>query len=128
MAERTTRPAPPNHWTQAWISVQLGLAYAASGQSANAIAELNQGLQAAGGFEHHLSATALLELGKLAFQQGQVSRAGSSFYEASHSAALFGQYDLIEESLRWGTLAHIVSGQEDQALAVKSIAFEKQAL
>ncbi|MCH7727228.1 MAG: hypothetical protein IH991_12225, partial [Planctomycetes bacterium] len=37
------RPAPPNHWSQAFINVQLGLAFASADRKADARATLQQG-------------------------------------------------------------------------------------
>ncbi|MBI2477972.1 MAG: CHAT domain-containing protein [Planctomycetia bacterium] len=53
----------------------------------------------------------ILALGKLAFEQEQYAAASGMFLEASLSAAWFSQYALVEEALRWGTVTHLVSGQ-----------------
>jgi len=111
LAALQARPAPPNHWTQAWISVQLGLANAAAGQTPTAISELTAGSVAGGGFEHPLSAIALLELGKLAFRQEQFGAAAQWFLEASLSGAMLQQFDVVEEAIRYGALTHLVTGQ-----------------
>ncbi|HTN74379.1 MAG TPA: CHAT domain-containing protein [Pirellulaceae bacterium] len=105
------RPAPANHWSQAWISVQLGLAYACAGKKKEAAVELAKGLQVANRFDHPLTPLALLELGKLAFAEQQYDIAATMFYEATFPAVAFGQYDVIEESLRWGQLTHIVTNR-----------------
>lgn len=103
------RPAPPNHWSQAWISVQLGLAYASAGKPAEAAAELTKGLQAGGQYDHPLTAIGLVELGKLAFAQEKYDVAAAMFYEATFPAMAFDQHDTLEEAFRWGQLTHIVS-------------------
>ena len=105
------RPAPPNHWSQAWISVQLGLAQLSAGRVPSAVTDLTAGVVAGAGFDHPLSSLALLELGKIAFAQQSYATAAQSFLDASISAALFQQYDIVEESLRWGLLTHRVTGQ-----------------
>ena len=105
------RPAPPNHWSGAWISSLLGLTYASAGRVPEAQAELGQSLTAGGNYDHPLTATSLLALGKLAFAHEQYGQASQWFLEASYSAAWFSQYGLVEESLRHGALTHIVSGQ-----------------
>lgn len=105
------RPGPPNHWTQAWISVQLGLAQLAAGRGAPAVADLSAGVVAGAGFDHPLTSLALLELGKIAFSQQSFATAAQSFLDASLSAALFQQYDVVEEAMRWGMLTHRVTGQ-----------------
>jgi tetratricopeptide (TPR) repeat protein len=104
------RPARPNHWSQAWVSILLGLVQAAEGTADQAAVELQKGISAGGQFDHPLTATALLELGKLALQQGEHGPAGTYFLEATLSAAWFGQEDLIEEAFRWGVKNHIMSG------------------
>ena len=105
------RPAPPNHWSGAWIDALLGLAYASSGRSQEAASELAKSLVMASQFDHPLTATALLALGKIAFEQEQYATASGMFLEASLSAAWFSQYALVEEALRWGTVTHLVAGQ-----------------
>ncbi|MHB0957746.1 MAG: CHAT domain-containing protein [Pirellulaceae bacterium] len=111
------RPAPPNNWTQAWISVQLGLAYAAKGKDAEAVAELKQSLLVAG-MDHNLTSTALLELGKLAFRTGDFAAAGTYFLEATYSATLcseedYTQYEIMAEAFRWAMITHLVTGKQD---------------
>ncbi|MDA1052751.1 MAG: hypothetical protein O3C40_20040 [Planctomycetota bacterium] len=107
----TVRPAPPNHWSGAWVDALLGLAYASSGRSQEAVSELNKSLVMASQFDHPLTATALFALGKIAFEQEQYGNASQMFHEASLSAAWFSQYALVEESLRWGAVTHLVAGQ-----------------
>lgn len=111
-----SRPAPNRHWTQAWISCQLGLAYIAAGKPADAKAELNKSLLV-GGMDHMLTPTALLELGKLAIQEKQYAAAEQLFLEATYSAAYLVQqdsgmydYDVIGEAFRWGMVAHRAAG------------------
>ncbi len=105
------RPAPVNHWSQAWISVQLGLAYAGAGKTAEAVTELRKGLLVAGTYDHPLTDIALLELGKLHFEQGHLDEAGNFFLEATFAAAQFGHASMIEEGFRGGLVAHFVSGK-----------------
>ncbi|MCA9120576.1 MAG: CHAT domain-containing protein [Planctomycetales bacterium] len=105
------RPAPPNHWSGAWIDALLGLAYASSGRSQEAASELGKSLVMASQFDHPLTATALFALGKIAFEQDQYAAASGMFVEASLSAAWFSQYALVEEALRWGAVTHLVAGQ-----------------
>ena len=72
-------PGPPNHWTEAWISVQLGCAYAAAGNAAQASTELNKALLAGGQFDHPLASTAYVELGRLALEAGDFVAASAFF-------------------------------------------------
>lgn len=102
---------PPNHWSQAWVSVQQGLAYASAGKRAEAAALLTKGLQVGGRYDHPLTPLALLELGKLAFAEGKFDIAATMFYEATFPAVAFEQYDIIEEAFRWGHLTHLVTNK-----------------
>ncbi|MFV1968263.1 MAG: CHAT domain-containing protein [Pirellulaceae bacterium] len=106
----SVRPTRPNHWSQAWVSVLLGLAYAAEGKADQATSELQKSLSAGGQFDHPLTATALLELGKIAYRQGQHSPAATYFLEATMSAAWFEREDVMEEAFRWGTKNHLMAG------------------
>ncbi|MEX0820320.1 MAG: tetratricopeptide repeat protein, partial [Pirellulaceae bacterium] len=81
------RPAPPNHWSGAWVDTLLGLAYAAAGRSQEAGSELSKSLVMGSQFDHPLTATSLFALGKLAFEQEQFGNASQMFLEASLSAA-----------------------------------------
>lgn len=106
------RPGKPNHWSQCWVELQLGLAYASANKIPQAASELQKSVVAAGTYEHPLSCVALLELGRLAFEQGKYDAAMQSCHEASISAAYFDRFDVMEEAFRIGALAHTVSGQK----------------
>ncbi len=112
VAALARRPGKPNHWSQCWVELQLGLAYASANKIPQAASELQKSVVAAGTFEHPLSCVALLELGRLAFEQGKYDAAMKSCHEASISAAYFDRFEVMEEAFRIGTLAHIVSGQK----------------
>jgi tetratricopeptide (TPR) repeat protein len=105
------RPGQPNHWSQCWISLALGLSYASANKPAQAATELTESLLAGGQYEHALSGMALLELGKLAWEKGEQDTAAALFVEASLSAAAYDQYEVVEEALRWGATAWTVSGK-----------------
>lgn len=106
------RPAPPNSWAQAWVSVLLGLAYSAAGQSQQAIGELQTGLLAGGTYDHPLTATALLEMGKLSVAAGQHEAANTFFYEATFPAVAFGQPEVMEEAFRLGSENFLATTQQ----------------
>lgn len=95
------RPTAPNHWTQGWISLMLGVAKHSVGDSQVAVAELQSSISF-GRMDHELSGLALLELGKLAFEQKQYPQAANYFKESTISAALYNSYDVVEEAVRWG--------------------------
>jgi CHAT domain len=107
----SSRPGPPNHWSQCWIELQLGLAYAAANKLPQAINELNKSLLAMDQFDHPLTCVALLELGRIAFDEGKYDVAVNYFHEATISAAYFDLYVVMEEAFRRGAEAHLLSGQ-----------------
>ncbi|MFN0020354.1 MAG: CHAT domain-containing protein [Pirellulaceae bacterium] len=105
------RPGPPNHWSQCWISLQLGCAYAAAGKPQEAASELTKSLQAGDTYDHPYTCLGLLELGKLAFKQGKFDAAQVYFQESTYAAAYFERFDVMEEAFRYGALTHLISGQ-----------------
>ena len=102
-----------NHWSQAWVNVQRGLAQAGAERFDEAARNLQAALVVAGQFDHPLTATALLELGKLAIDRGDYSEAAELLVEASLAAAQFEQSLEIEEALRLASTAHILSGERE---------------
>lgn len=113
IAVLSRRPGPPNHWSQAWIDLQLGLALVAGGKPTEAILYLNRSVVAAGEFDHPLTATALLELGRLALLRGDYDDASKYFHEASISAVQFGDATVLEEAFRYGTTAHLLDNRRE---------------
>lgn len=107
------RPAPPNHWSQAWIDVQLGIALASAGRVTEAVPILERSLLVGGTYEHPMSCYALLELGKLAQENGQHAAAVNYFAEATYSGALFGANDVMEEAFRRATASFMVINKKD---------------
>ncbi|MHB8899391.1 MAG: tetratricopeptide repeat protein, partial [Thermoguttaceae bacterium] len=92
------RPGPPNHWSQAWIDVELGLALIAAGKPTEALPTLNRAIVASGQYDHPLTPTVLVELGRLALDRGDYKTAIGYFNEASLSAYYY-DTSIIEESL-----------------------------
>jgi hypothetical protein len=110
------RPAGhPNHWSEAWINVELGAALAAGGRSAAAAPALQKATLASGEFEHQLTGIAQLELGRLAMAAGDCASASQHFEEASYDAYYFTDVvrlpdlGLMEEAFRYGALNHILA-------------------
>lgn len=106
------RPGLPNHWSQCWISLALGLSYHSANKPEQATSEITQSLLAGGAFEHPLSAMGMLELGKIAFEKKEYPAAGTYFLEATYSAALYEQYDVLEEAFVWGATTWSVLGKQ----------------
>ncbi len=97
------------------MDVLLASAYSASGKDGQAIPLYKRGLVAGGQFDHPFTNVALFELGRLAMQGGDFKTAINMFEEASYSAARYISPDgptMIEESLRFAAMAHILSNQK----------------
>ena len=102
---------PRNHWASVWMDVQVGLAFAAENRNAQAKERLTNSLLAAGQFDHPLTATALLELGKISLAEGDLDSAGDYFEEATYSAFHFYDPGLLEEAFRYASLTHLLSNR-----------------
>ncbi|HVX11811.1 MAG TPA: CHAT domain-containing protein [Pirellulales bacterium] len=105
----SARPALPNHWSEAWVDTQLGLAYSAAGKVEQARKTLQQAELAGGAFDHPFTGTVLLELGRLDLAAGDFKSAERNFLEASWAAANYADYTVIEEALRYGALNHFLA-------------------
>lgn len=109
IAAYSRRPGQPNHWSEAWIDVQLGLAQLAGGQTAQAKTALQRALVAEGQFDHPLTSTALLALGEIALEEGDFGAATSLFAEASLTAVQYPSPDIVGEAFTWGLITHMAS-------------------
>jgi CHAT domain-containing protein len=112
MAKLAARPGPPNHYSEAWIDVQLGLALQAAGRDAQAIAMLQRSILVAGEYDHPLTPTALLVLGQILMKQGNYTGAAKYFDEATYAAVNFADYEVLEEAFRYGALVHLVTNHK----------------
>src|SRR5262249_5637218 len=63
-----------------------------------------------GEYDHPLTGLALLELGRLAADRGDVPVAMQSFAEASYSGYYFSQPEVVEDALREATSLYIQTG------------------
>lgn len=115
-------PGLPNHWSQAWVDAQLGVALLYGGKQTEAVATLNRSLVAAGEFDHPLTASSLLELGKAAFFGGNQAEAARLFLEASFSAYHYADLIVLDEALRYGALVHLVSNAKGVYPPLASVA------
>jgi len=111
LAKLQQRPGPQN-WSEAWIDLQLGLAYACAGENAQAITHLKRSLLLGGEYDHPLTTVALLELGRLAMEAGHFDAALQSFAEASYAAVYAENAGALEEAFRLGAQAHLISNQQ----------------
>jgi len=113
LAALSSRPGLPNHWSECWIDLALGLAQRAAGKDVQALPTLKRAVAAAGQFDHPMTDVALLELGKIAMAQGNFKEAADLFLEATYSAAYFQNIDVLEEAFRCGAVVHLVTNQKD---------------
>jgi tetratricopeptide (TPR) repeat protein/CHAT domain-containing protein len=110
-----SRPCPPNHWSECWIDLELGLAQLLVGKDDQAKSSLQRSLLAGGEYDHPLTGIALLELGKLALAAGEHDTAAGLFVEASYAAFNYPEpvsdtvdAVTIEEALRLGLTTHLL--------------------
>lgn len=92
-----------------WNGVLLGLAQSSGGKLEQAIGSLQNTLQFNGGMDHTLTPIALLEIGNVSYRLGNFGDAASSYIEASYSAGVFRQYDLVAEALVRANQCHLRS-------------------
>ncbi len=107
------RPGVPNHWSQAWIDVELGCALAAAGELAQAKTTLLRSLIVGGEFDHPLTSTALVELGKLSLETADFAAARGYFQEATFVCVNYPNPSVMEEAFRLGLLAHLLLNQKE---------------
>jgi tetratricopeptide (TPR) repeat protein len=93
----------------AYNGVVLGIALASMERFEEAARMLTGSLQISGQFDHPLTPVALTELTRLAMANGKTSTAATLALEASYSAGVFNQYDLVNESLSLGTTNHLTT-------------------
>lgn len=101
------RPGPPNHWSGAWVSAELGMALAASGRADAAIAELKKAIQLGDTYDHSITPLVLLEMGRLAMETKRDDLAATFLLEATYIGSVFGQQDVMSEAFQLGTVVHM---------------------
>jgi len=107
----SARPGPPNHWSEAWIDVQLGLAMVAAGRDQQATLLLQRGVVAAGQYDHPLTPTALLSLGFLALRQARI-RGHEVLRRSDVCRRELQSMDIVEEAFYYGTVTHLVTNRK----------------
>jgi tetratricopeptide (TPR) repeat protein len=105
-----SRVGRANHWSQAWVEVQRGLALIGMGKEGEGSDALQRSIVIAGQFDHPLTATALFELGRLAELQENYGLAQQNYLQASLAAAEYEQASLAEEALHRLSVVHLLSG------------------
>lgn len=106
----TRGAAPPNHWSNAWVDLQLGLAYVGQGKIKLARPRLARAERVAGQYDHPLTCVALLEQGRLAMEEGKSAEADRLLSEASYSAFYYEDAGVIDEAFRLMTMNRLASG------------------
>ena len=101
--------------------ILLGSAYATNEEWEKAAKMLNASLQFRGGMDHPLTAVGLLELANVAVKTENYGAAGQLALQASFSAAVYNQFDLVEESLSLGTTIHLLSSKTPYPPLVNAI-------
>ena len=107
----SSRPGVPNHWSECWIDLQLGIAYTCGGKDVQAKGSLERAVLAAGQFDHPLTGMAFLELGRLALLAADYTAATNYFAEASYAAGVYMDPIVVEEALRFGQLTHLLANR-----------------
>ncbi|MCG8585244.1 MAG: tetratricopeptide repeat protein, partial [Pirellulales bacterium] len=106
------RPAPPNHWTQGWIDLLIGLAYQARGKEIDAKKYLTRSLVVGGEFDHPLTGMAMVELGRIALEEDKLDAAAAMFAEATYQGYIYGAPTIIEEAFRYGHQTHLLRNEK----------------
>jgi tetratricopeptide (TPR) repeat protein len=104
--------AGDGHLASAWNGVMLGIAQSSAGRPDAAVETLKSSLQF-GGMDHNLTPLALLEMGRASFELGNYGEAAQYFLEATYSAAVFKQYDVIGEGLAGANACHLRARPSD---------------
>ena len=121
------RPAIPNHFSQAWIDVCLGIAYWSEARNEQALPLLNRGSLLENHFDHSLTPWALLVAGRIAIDTNDFERAVKVLEQAAFAAAVQEDARALEEAFRWSANAHLaLDGRLPQSVAPAIRWSEKQ--
>ena len=104
------RPAPPNHFSQAWIDVCLGIAYWSQGRTDQAQPLLNRGLLLEGQLDHPLTPWGLLVGGRIELAAGRYKEAAALCEAAAFAAAVQSDARCLEEAFRWAVAGQLAAG------------------
>lgn len=90
-----------------WNLMMVGLANFSAGRNEKAATQINGALRLDSGLDHQLTPLGLLALARIAWAEGEEDAAAQLAIEASHSAAVFNQFDLVEDALSLGNQIHL---------------------
>jgi len=116
------RPAPPNHYSQSWVDVALGMALWAQGKADQAAPLLTRGLTVGPGLDQPLTPWALIALGRIALDADRAADAAKQFEEATYAAADFGDARALEEGFRLAFAAHMLAGARGVPATIRAAA------
>ena len=116
------RPAPPQHYSQAWIDIALGTALWAQGKADQAQPLLTRGLFVGNQLDHPLTAWGLIVLGRMALDADQAPQAAKLFEEATYTAADYGDMRALEEAFQLAWTAHRMAGTPGVAPSISAAA------
>ena len=106
--------------------VCLGIAYASQEEWGKASQILKRSLKLSGGLDHPLTPVGLLESAYIGLANDNDSVASTLALEASYSAAVFNQFDLVSEALTVGTMVHLKTNRSVYPPLQNSIAWARQ--
>ncbi len=106
-----------NHWSSAYVDLLYGLALEANDKRQEAVTALTRATAAAGSFDHPLTSTALVELGRMQLDQGNFAAARQLFLEATYAGYYYAGFvtrdiGIIEEGFRGALLAHLLTNEK----------------
>ena len=107
-----------NHWSQAWLDLQYGLALAGLERDGEAAAALERSVFIGGTYTHPGSGIALYELGRLVAREQRYEQAKTYFLQASIAAAEFEQFFLVERCFAQATAVHTFQTNAEPLAAV----------
>ena len=103
----------------------LGIAYASQEEWSKASQIFKRSLTLSSGLDHPLTAVGLLESAYIGVSLENDQVAADLALEASYSAAIFDQYDLVAEALTLGTMIHLKTSRSVYPPLRNSIAWAK---
>ena len=123
ISKLSTRPAPPNHWSQTWVDVALGMAYLGAEKYDLAIPLLSRGTVCAGQFDHPLTAIAFLALARQAMHSGNNAAAVQYYHEATVAAVCYSKITssgtILAEAFKGMSAAHLAGNPKTPCPALQ---------
>jgi tetratricopeptide (TPR) repeat protein len=116
------RPAPLQHYSQAWIDVALGTALWAQGKPDQARPLITRGLVIGNNLDHTVTAWGLIVLGRIALDADQAADAARLFEEATYAAADQGDIRALEEAFALAFTASRAAGMREVPRSVSQAA------